>query len=357
MIGAGIVGLATAIEAAKNCTGRVICLDPFGEANAYGASGDGMRLFRVSYFEHPSYVPLLQESIPAWNELGADLYQPVGGFYAGPPDSELIAGAIQSANQHHLPHEVLTRQESMRRYPMFNLPEDYIGFFEPQAGFIRAAKATRAMAAKARSLGVQIIWDKVISLQPDFPRWLVGGQKTFIETGLVIVAAGAASSEILPRLRQHLRPETHLLTWFESDDEAWKEAPGFGIMNSEGEMLYGFPAVDKVPGVKIGGHHQFSSGDVGTQEEGLRRLASQHLNGLSETILSTKTCVYDMSPDGHFIIGKIDRAMIVACGFSGHGFKFGSVIGKVVWEAATNGLPKHLSFLDVKRFTSTSGLT
>ncbi len=354
---AGIVGLATAIEAKKHLGGNVIVFDPYGEANEFGASGDGLRLFRTSYYENPAYVPLLLKSMSNWKQLDPKVYCPVGGFYAGPPDCELIAGAIESANLHGLPHEVLSIEQSRDRFPVGNLPSNYIGFFEPQAGYVLAARATRAMAQLARSMGIKIIRDRVLGFERDTHWWFVRGEKAGVESAEVIVAAGAETSNLVPRLKPYLRAEPHVVAWMGKSDDRWDSMPGFGIMNEDGEMLYGFPSVDKDPGVKIGGHHKFSSGDHDSQVAGLQRLAGKYLTGLTPETLSTKTCTYDMSPDGHFMIGKIDRRFSVACGFSGHGFKFGSVIGEVVWQAHTTGLPKDLSFLDVNRFTSTSGLT
>ena len=71
--------------------------------------------------------------------------------------------------------------------------------------------------------------------------------------------------------------------------------------------------------------------------------------GLSPNILSRKTCDYDVSPDGHFMIGEVEPNLVVACGFSGHGYKFGSIIGDVIRECM-HDVPHELSFLDVNRY-------
>jgi len=171
-----------------------------------------------------------------------------------------------------------------------------------------------------------------------------------VVTDQVIVASGNETGTLVPSVAPYLSRQTHLLLWLDAST-GWEGIPGFGIMNEGGEMLYGFPSVDDVPGVKVGGHHQFSSGSLADQESGLLALTSRFMPSLSSSILSKRACDYDMSPDGNFMIGRIEPGLSVACGFSGHGFKFGSVIGDIVWQAAATGLPDKLSFLDVIRFT------
>ncbi|MBS1700333.1 MAG: FAD-dependent oxidoreductase [Armatimonadetes bacterium] len=354
IVGAGIVGLSTALSAAKSGVHSILCLDQHGVANSVGASGDGLRLFRVSYFEHPAYVPLLREAIEAWKALGDDLYVPVGGFYAGPQESELIWGALLSAHRHNIPHDEMTAAEAMRRFPQFHLPTEYVGFFEPQAGFVRAARATRAMAAACERKGVKIQEATVAGLEPIGNRWLVRGDDWEVSANQVIVAAGNGTGALVPHVAPHVTSRTHTLLWIEPASDIWREAPGFGIMNRAGEMLYGFPALDDMPGVKIGAHHHLPSRTLEDQMADLVVLLAQYLQHLKKNLLSRKTCAYDMSPDGNFIIGRVEPGLTVACGFSGHGFKFGSVIGDIVWQAANTGLPDELGFLDVLRYPWTT---
>ncbi len=355
VIGSGIVGLSTAVAAAKAKIGPILCLDMHGVANNVGASGDGLRLFRLSYFEHSSYVPLLRESIEGWKSLGQDLYVPAGGLYAGPPASLLVTGSLESALQHEIDYEILSSREVDQRFPRFTLPEDYLGFLETEGGYVHANRATKAMAQQAEKLGVQIVQDKVLQLQSIGSKWLVFGESGNYNAERVVVCAGPATADLVPGIAPFLEREPHIVFWFDSPD--WTDLPGFGIMNEAEEMLYGFPAVDAVPGVKVGGHHRFSYGSPTEQQQGIQELTSRFLPTLSQTILARKSCDYDMSPDGHFMIGELDPGLTVACGFSGHGFKFGSAIGEVIFQAPCGSLDEDLSFLDVNRFTSTSGLT
>ena len=121
-------------------------------------------------------------------------------------------------------------------------------------------------------------------------------------------------------------------------------------MDENEEMLYGFPAVDDKPGVKVGGHYRFENSALPAQEQRLVELTERFMPGLSRNIVHRRSCDYDVSPDGHFILGEVEPGLTVACGFSGHGFKFGSIIGKLLRDFAMGECPEEYSFLDVARF-------
>jgi sarcosine oxidase len=349
VIGAGIAGLSTALTARKSGIKSVLCIDQHGVANSFGASGDGLRLFRLSYYEHPGYVPLLRQAIDRWNSLAGDIYCPVGGFYAGPLGSELMFGSLESSNLHGIPHDILPAMTAEKQFPNFRLPSDYAVFTEQQGGYIRAKIGTEAVGNAATECGVELLNAKVIGLEPYGNRWNVLGEDFRCRADCVIVAAGIDTGELVPNVATYLKKETHLLLWLEDQENRFAQGPGFGIMNDSGEMLYGFPAVDDIPGVKIGGHHQFSFASLEGQENRLLELAAEFLPSLSGKVLARKSCHYDMSPDGHFIFGEVEPGLSVACGFSGHGFKFGPILGELAWQAAVGNLDKDLSFLSVSR--------
>ena len=110
-----------------------------------------------------------------------------------------------------------------------------------------------------------------------------------------------------------------------------------------------FPAIDGPNGgVKFAFHTVYRkpcttetiARDV-TEEEinTARDYLSKYLPELAGKHLNSATCIYTSTPDNHFIIGAYpsDPRITIAAGFSGHGFKFASVIGKVLAEIATTG--------------------
>jgi glycine/D-amino acid oxidase-like deaminating enzyme len=61
--------------------------------------------------------------------------------------------------------------------------------------------------------------------------------------------------------------------------------------------------------------------------------------------------MYTMTPDEHFIIDKHSEfpQVILAAGFSGHGFKFSAAVGEILCDLATTGETRH----DIAMFSST----
>src|SRR4029453_19162692 len=108
--GLGAMGSAVAYELARRGK-RVLGLDRFSPPHAWGSSHGESRIIREAYFEHPQYVPLVQRAYERWADLerecGAPLMRQTGGGMVGPPDGVLVSGALASATEHDLPHEIL----------------------------------------------------------------------------------------------------------------------------------------------------------------------------------------------------------------------------------------------------------
>ena len=69
--------------------------------------------------------------------------------------------------------------------------------------------------------------------------------------------------------------------------------------------------------------------------------------------LAMKTCLFTNSPDEHFVIDRAPglRDVCVAAGFSGHGFKFCSVVGEILADLALDGGTRHdISLFSLARF-------
>jgi sarcosine oxidase len=88
-------------------------------------------------------------------------------------------------------------------------------------------------------------------------------------------------------------------------------------------------------------------------EATFRPCLERYMPAANGPVLAMRTCLYENSPDEHFILGlhpAHDR-VVVAAGFSGHGFKFASVIGEALADLALDGrslLP--IDFLGLERF-------
>ena len=106
---------------------------------------------------------------------------------------------------------------------------------------------------------------------------------------------------------------------------------------------YGLP-VPGSPLYKIGFHHSGPVVDPGRQEQGpdpdliarLVSLAGRHVPSLPPEIVATERCVYDNSPDEDFVVDRVGN-IVIGSGTSGHGFKFGPMLGEWLADLAGGG--------------------
>ncbi len=119
----------------------------------------------------------------------------------------------------------------------------------------------------------------------------------------------------------------------------------------DGEHFYGFPA-HGIPGFKLGRYDHFGPGgdpdEISREptledEAPLRRFAERYFPEGAGSTIALKTCLFEPSPDEHFLIDRHPdaAAAVVAAGFSGHGYKFCSVVGEILSDLAVEGETRH----------------
>src|SRR5450631_1786767 len=157
--GLGVTGSAALYQLARRDV-RVLGLEQFRPGHERGSSHGETRIIRLGYFEHPSYVPLVQSAYAKWREIeaaaGRQLMHVTGIVEIGPPDGVLVSGTLASARQHGLRHEVLAAPELMRRFPAFRVPADYVGVVQPDGGFLKAEPSIEAMVLLAKAKGAAV---------------------------------------------------------------------------------------------------------------------------------------------------------------------------------------------------------
>jgi sarcosine oxidase len=135
----------------------------------------------------------------------------------------------------------------------------------------------------------------------------------------------------------------------------------WGIEAADGSLSYGFPMTADNPGLKVARHGRGRATDpdrvqrnaTAADEAEVLEILNRNLPDGVGPLLSLRICLYTMSPDEHFIIDRHPRhpRVTVACGFSGHGFKFASVVGEVLADLALQGTTElPASFLGLRRF-------
>ncbi len=358
VVGVGGMGSATCYELARRGR-RVLGLERFDIPHERGSSHGYTRIIRLAYYEHPSYVALLQRAYTLWEELeqrvDERLLHITGSIDAGPEDSWVFKGALQSARDHELPHEVLNARDLAARFPAYQLPRDTLALLQPRGGFVLPERATVAFVGLAQAHGA------TIHAREQVREWAPTGgggvrvttDQGVYEAGSIVFTAGAWSASLLPELTGLAVPERQVLAWLQPRDADLFTPARFPVFNLEVPegRYYGLP-VFAVPGFKFGRYGHL--GEVGDpdglltepnagDEALLRDFAARYFPAGAGPTMTLRACMFTNTPDGHFIIDRHREypQAIIASPCSGHGYKFASVIGEVLADLAIGGDTAH----------------
>jgi sarcosine oxidase len=357
VVGVGGMGSATCYHLAKRGK-RVLGLEQFDIPHMRGSSHGYTRIIRLAYYEHPSYVMLLKRSYELWHAIeqtaGEKLLHYTGSIDAGPAESWVFKGALQSAVQYDLPHEVLTGIEMQSRFPGYRFPQDLMALYQPQGGFLTPERCIVAYANAAMDLGAEIHGrEKVLSYEPNGTGGVrVRTDRDEYEADTLIVTAGAWDAQLMPHLAGLAVPERQVLAWLQPQKPEYFKPSNFPVFNClvpEGRF-YGFP-VHGVPGFKFGKYHHFEetgnpdrlivdANEPRPEDEiMLRDFASRYFPDGTGPTMTLATCMFTNTPDGHFIIDQHPNLpqVFYASPCSGHGYKFASVIGEIMADLGERG--------------------
>lgn len=370
VIGVGGMGSATMWHLARRGC-NVLGIERFNLAHDRGSSHGGSRLIRRAYFEHPDYVPLVSRAYDLWSELeqaaGTGLFHRTGLYLAGHQPGMLIDGVLRSKSRHGLSIDTLTSAEAQERFPGLRCGPDMSVLFEADAGFLEVENCVRWHARLAIDAGATLHEGEAVrSWQADTAGIRVHTDRGSYSARSLILCGGAWTDALLKDLRLPLQIRRKVVVWYESADPAFcvrNGSPVFCVDTADG-FFYGFPTMDGRT-VKIGEH---SGGrptptpdalDRELHDEDLvplEKFIGAHLPAATTRIAEHSVCMYTMTPDEHFIIDRhpAHNNVFFACGFSGHGFKFASVIGSALADLATHGVTDEpIHFLNVRRFPTT----
>ncbi|ELY93592.1 N-methyl-L-tryptophan oxidase [Natrialba taiwanensis] len=358
VLGVGGMGSATVAHLAARGV-DVLGLERYDVPHGYGSSHGITRIFRLAYYEHPAYVPLLRRADELWTELESDhdrqlLYR-TGSIDAGPRGDPLVEGSKRSCEEHDLDHEVLSSATLSDRYPGYQLPENYEAVSQPDGGFLVPEECIVAHVDRAHRHGATIrARERVVDWQPiadDGVR--VETDHRAYEADELVVTAGAWAAEFIDELDGLAVPERQVLAWLQPEEPAAFDPEAFPVWNlqvPEGRF-YGFP-IHGVPGFKFGRYnHREETVDPDTfereptqaDERLLREFAEQYFPAGAGPTMRLETCLFTNTPDDHFVIDTLPAhpQVSVAAGFSGHGFKFASVVGEIMADLALEDETDH----------------
>jgi sarcosine oxidase len=367
VVGTGGVGSAALYHLARRGA-RVIGLDRFPPAHDRGSSHGQTRIIRQAYHEHPNYVPLLLRAYDLWRELeqviDKKLLYEVGLLFGGPSDDEIIAGVELASKKYHLPIERLSIGEAATRWPGFCLPDSFRLVFEKQAGYLLVEDCVRAHIDAAIRAGASL------RCGPSVLGWKISGTGVAVETdegtlhaNRIAIAAGAWASDFLASINVPFQVLRKPLFWYANCDPLYNVESGCPcfFFDTMGGQFYGFPRSGP-SGVKIAEHTGGTpvanplnvDRTLHTEErDRVESCLTEHLPGVARECTAHAVCMYTMSPDEHFIVGRHPELpqIVFAAGLSGHGFKFTSVLGEIMAKLAMDEESElDIEFLSAARF-------
>lgn len=338
--------------AGRGCT--VLGLDRHTPPHAFGSSHGQTRIIREAYFEHPSYVPLVQRAYELWAELerktGRLLFTRTGGLMIGPREGVIFQGAQRSAEQHGLAHQILTSAEVRERFPVLHPDKSMAAVWEPRAGVLFPEACIQAHLTLARQAGATLHLDEAVE------RWEAEGSGVRVTTARgsyaarqLLCSAGAWTQSVLADLDLRLEVERQVLYWFEPRAQAElfqpEHCPVFLWETEASQFFYGFPNLGE--GVKVAGHHggQMTRPDSldravhDSEVDQMRALVDRYLPAGNGPLRSAVVCMYTNTPDGHFLVDRHPALpqVLIASPCSGHGFKFASAVGEVLADLLLTG--------------------
>lgn len=366
VLGVGGFGGGTLYHLAKRGA-SALGIERFGVAHDRGSSHGETRIIRKAYFEHPDYVPLLHRAYDLWGELEAEtgntLMHRCGLLLAGPPDGNAISGAKLAAEKYGVDVEELSPADAQSRFPGFRFDPAHAVLFEPDAGFLQVENCVRDHAERAQAHTAQLHTEETVL------EWTSTGDEVEVRTDRgryraksLIVTAGAWAAQMLADLDLPLTVVRKPVFWHpvaSRDYDLSSSAPAYYFETPTGDF-YGFPCLDGTT-VKVSEH---SGGAVVDDPLRLDRnihaadsqpvvdFIRRSMPGVQPQAVRHSVCMYTHTPDGHFVVGQHPQFpnVVFGAGFSGHGFKFTSVLGEALADLALEGktdLP--IDFLSLQR--------
>jgi monomeric sarcosine oxidase len=341
IIGLGTMGSFAAVELARRGF-SVVGFDQFTPPHGRGSHSGGTRVYRIAYPEGTGYVQLAQGAGELWDqvsaELGTQLLHRTGMLYMGIPGQRFIHEIEESASTNRLQVETLSANEVHRRYPAFELEEEYVGLFDAQAGWIDVDASITSSLAQAQALGVECVFDQHVQ------RWEASAgevrvhlQNETITAAKLIVTAGAWTGHLLRELHLPLALKRKVIAWFDPLTPELFAADRIPVFAFAENLIYGFPSVPGL-GVKMAEHEGGSSlpnadGPVSppgpADLDPIAAMAAKYMPKLAgnypesrSRLLRSTTCLYTVTPDENFIVDHHPEFnnVVFAAGFSGHGF-------------------------------------
>jgi monomeric sarcosine oxidase len=355
VVGLGAIGSGAAYWLSRRFGDRVLGIEQFELGHSKGAGQDHSRIIRLSY-HRPEYVRLARRAYAAWSEVeaesGTQIVTRTGGLDIGPRDGAIPLRDYSAAmSAENVAFERLDGPEIERRWPQWRLGDEHHGLYQADAGIADPNRGNAAHQRLARRRGATLLEHSPVAAlrgRGDGSTEVQLADGTVHQSPRVVLATDAWTNDLLASFDRRL-PLTIIeaqVTYFASPDPALFAPDRFPIwIWMDDPSFYGFPTYGE-PGPK-------SAEDVGgdevtpatrrfeRNEVGFDRLTTFLVRYLPEQLgpeISTKTCLYTLTPDRDFVVDRLPDhpGVLVALG-AAHGYKFASVLGRILGELAVDG--------------------
>jgi sarcosine oxidase len=363
VIGGGLLGLAAA-RALRRRDRDVVVFEQASVGHRRGGSYGSSRIFRLGYAD-ARYVQLAVAALDEWRELeresGTELLTTTGQFSFG-DDLDPLYDAMQRAGA---PVEWASAADVAARFGPGGRGERAL--YEPRSGVLAADACLRTLAGTIGEALREL--EAVVALEPDRNEVIVRTALARVRADVAIVCPGPWSTRMLPRVLGSA-PAAGVPTHATREHVAYVRtlAPGASITTPV-FIAHGAPAVYGLPtpgfgSYKIAFHHAGEVADPAAASlepdaEAVRALEAATRRWLPEfdpRATLVETCFYDNTPDEHFIVDRVDR-VVIGAGTSGHGFKFGPLLGELLADLATGSPARFdLDLFSLRRATGRASL-
>ena len=361
VLGAGAMGSAAAYYLSRRRK-KVLLLEQFEVDHRRGSSYGYSRIIRYSY-DFPEYVELAKDTYPLWfaleDELGEQLVVKTGGIDFGPATDDTLSASIESVRVSGINHELLDPAEAERRFPQFRFNDDFQVLYQPDSGYVRASKAVLGHIELAKRHGAVVKENApVIEISMESDSVLVKTADESYSAGVLVVAAGSWAKSLLSQtgIDLPLTPLRCQLNFVQTNGNNDFEAENCPVWIARvrglfQEALYGIPSHHGT-GFKVAFHggppiDHPSGVDYTPDPENFAEVQAfmrAHIPAIAdEPLKESRICLYTQTPDEHFIVDKhpAHDQVVIGAGFSGHGFKFSTIIGKMLSDIALDGATTH----------------
>ena len=361
IVGGGVMGVATAYAISRMAEKKIILIDRYGLGNEYCSSNDVNRVFRYAYGNEKYYTKMAIASLGLWREIEKESRQEL----LIPTGLLMLEGEDQHANEFNessfrtltglgLGAKLYEGQELKKRFPQFRARR---GFFDPHGGVLLASKSLETMASQARAKGTRILEKQVTAFRDRSGLEIETSEGQTIRAQKLVVAVGPWSNGFLKNGFTSITPTRQQVVYLRPSGDIEKFRPTSCPVFFT-DHHYGLPAAG-IDGVKISNKELIDPVDPEIasrlvdpeQIEQSRAACRKFIPDLADgEVVKSKVCFYDMTANSDFVVDRDpeDSDIVYGYGFSGHGFKFAPLIGRLLAELVLDREPS----FDLTRFSS-----